>query len=63
MDREARRIVDELIARRDYLNDNKPDCPYCAEDCRIVLANCQTIPAVWRCETCKRQFTHEPKLA
>lgn len=54
---EAKRLVDELVRKREALLENRPSCPFCGEDSRIVLASYQINPPVWRCDNCTSQFS------
>jgi len=56
---EALRLANrrEDLAHRQH---ERPACPDCGEVAQIQLIDHFVTPAVWRCRTCRREYTWEP---
>jgi hypothetical protein len=53
--------IQATVKRREMLCREAPACPKCGEREQMQLVEwVNTIPAQWRCRTCKHAFTHEP---
>jgi len=53
--------LEELIARKDFVCSQVPNCPNCQERMQIQVLNYSATPAQWKCRICKHKFEYEPE--